>query len=223
VDQHAAIDVDDGAGDVAGEIRGEEQAGAGHVVGFAQPVDRDPLEDLPLHLLGELAGGDVGLDQARRDRIDTDAVGAEFARHRLGQAEHPGLGRAVVRAAEDAAAALRRDRREADDRPGVAGAHIRDDRLRHVQRPAQAYVRHRLVVLGLDVHQLKRLGDAGVVDQHVDLPESPQHLVGRRLTLLQVGDVAGDPDMLVAQLGRCGPRLFGVKVEDGHTGPVTGE
>ena len=42
--------------------------------------------------------------------------GPELARHRLGEAEHAGLGGAVVRAAEDAAAALRRDRRHADDR-----------------------------------------------------------------------------------------------------------
>src|SRR4051794_23831862 len=65
--------------------------------------------------------------------------GTEFARHGLAEAQHAALGGAVVRPAEDAAAALRGDRRHADDRAGMLLAHLRDDRLAHVQRAAQVH------------------------------------------------------------------------------------
>ena len=79
-----------------------------------------PLMMSRLHLVGELAAGDVGLDQAGRDAVHADAVRPELARHGLGEAEHAGLRGRVVRSAEDAAAALRRDRGHADDRALLA-------------------------------------------------------------------------------------------------------
>ena len=96
--------------------------------------------------------------------------GREFPRHRLGQAEHARLRGRIVRAAEDAAAALRRDRAEIDDAARLLLPHGRDHRLAHVERAAQVHVEHRVVVLRRDVHDLQRLGDAGIVDQHVDPP-----------------------------------------------------
>jgi hypothetical protein len=62
---------------------------------------------------------DVGLDQAGRDAVDADALTAELARHRASQAQHAGLGGRIVRPAEDAAAALRRDGGDAHDRAGL--------------------------------------------------------------------------------------------------------
>ena len=48
VDEHAAVDVDDGAGDVGGEVGGEEQVDVGDVVGVAEAAERDALDDLGL-------------------------------------------------------------------------------------------------------------------------------------------------------------------------------
>ena len=76
VNQHAAIDVDHRARDVGGQVGGKEQIGAGHVVGVAEAVERDALDDLRPHLVGQLAAGDVGLDQAGRHAVDADAVRA---------------------------------------------------------------------------------------------------------------------------------------------------
>ena len=106
-----------------------------------------PLTISALHLVGELAAGDVGLDQAGRHAVDADAVGAELARHRLGEAEHAGLGGRVMRPAEDAAAALRRDRGHAGDRALLRLAHVRDHRLAEVEHAAQVDVEDGVVVL----------------------------------------------------------------------------
>ena len=160
---------------------------------------------------------------SRGDRIHPDAVRTEFARHRLRQPEDAGLGGAVVRPAEDAAAALGGDRRQTDDRARFALAHVRNHRLRHVERTAQADVGHRLIVLRLDFHELQRLGDAGVIDEHVDAPERAEHLIDRGLALLQVGNVAGKSDMLIAHFGRSGLRLLGVEIENGHPCALAGE
>ena len=152
-------------------------------------------------LAGQLVAGDVGLDQARGHRVDADVVRAELAGHRLGEAEHAGLGGAVVRPAEDAAAALRRDRRHADDRARLLLLHGRDRRLAHVERAAQVHVEDGVVVLRADAEELDRLGDAGVVDQHVDPAELGHHLLDRRLAGRLVGDVAGIAAMRVAEFG----------------------
>src|SRR6059058_4139206 len=59
--------------------------------------------------------------------------------------------RAIARAnpstpALDAAAALRRNRRDADDRAALARLHRRQHRLRHVRRAAQTHVEDAVVV-----------------------------------------------------------------------------
>ena len=152
--------------------------------------------------------------------VDADRVGAQLARHRARQAEHAGLGRRVVRAAEDAAAALRRHRRDADDRAALLALHLRNHGLRHQQRAAQAHVEDRVVVGVGDVHRLARLRDAGVVDQHVDAAEGLEHRgdggVARRL----VGDVGHDAEVAIAQLGGGGGGLGARQVEHGHARAV---
>jgi hypothetical protein len=55
-------------------------------------------------------GSDVGGDEARANSVDADVGRRKFAGHRLGQTENAGLGGGVMRAAENAAATLGRDR-----------------------------------------------------------------------------------------------------------------
>ena len=116
-----------------------------------------------------------------RHAVDPDAVRPELARHGLGEAEHAGLGGRVVRPAEDAAAALGRDRRHAGDRALLARAHMRDEGLAQVEHARHVDVDDALPVFGRDLHQLQRLGDAGVVDEDIDLTEGRDRLLGRAL------------------------------------------
>src|SRR6185369_8471979 len=129
MNQHAAIHVERDAGAVQREVTGEEDAGAGDVVSSAQAGERDGLGDLGLLVFAELALDDVGADQAGRDAVDADANGAELARHRACQAEYTGFGGRVMRAAEDAATALRGYRRDADDRAAALLLHRRQHGL----------------------------------------------------------------------------------------------
>ena len=63
--------------------------------------------------------------------------------------------------------------------------------------PRQVDVEHRVVVLRRNIHELQRLRDAGVVDQHVDLAEGGDDLLGRLATIGEVADVAADSDVTV--------------------------
>src|SRR5699024_11997589 len=45
------------------QVRRQEGVDAGDIVGGAEAVQRNALENLGLHVVGQLAGGDVGADQ----------------------------------------------------------------------------------------------------------------------------------------------------------------
>ena len=81
----------------------------------------------------------------------------------------------------------------------------------------------RLVVLRLDVHDLERLRDTGVVDEDVDVAELRDHRRGRAFAVRLAGDIACDADVAGADIG--GGRFSGpgVQVEDGDAGAVLGE
>ena len=161
-----------------------------------------PLMMSVLHLVGQLAAGDVGLDQARRHAIDADAVRSELARHGLGKAEHAGLGRRIMRAAENAAAALRGDGGHAADGALFPLAHMRDEGLAEMQDAGKIDAEHRIPGLVVDLHDLQRLRDAGIVDQDVDLAEGGDRLLCRLTASLAIGDVAGNANMAGAQFSR---------------------
>src|SRR3954464_5827468 len=55
VDEHAAVHVDDGARDVGGQVGSEEQIDPVDVLGVAEPPERNALDYLLAHLVGELA------------------------------------------------------------------------------------------------------------------------------------------------------------------------
>jgi hypothetical protein len=142
--------------------------------------------------------------------------GPELARHRARQAEDAGFRRRVVRSPEDAAAALRGDRRDADDRAAPLTLHLRDHGLRHQQGAAQADVEDRVVVGVSDVDGLARLRDARVVDQRVDPAEDLKHRGDRRLARRLVRNVGHDAEVAVAELGRRGVRFGSLEVQHRH-------
>ena len=71
---------------------GIEQHAARHVFGIADPP-HDHAGPGPLDRLCEIRRGPeaLGLDAARRDDVDGDAVRPQFHRQRLGQADHAGV------------------------------------------------------------------------------------------------------------------------------------
>src|ERR1700722_5219511 len=113
--EHAAVHVERDAREVGRQVADQKEAGVGDVGGVAEPAEGNPLDDVDAHVIGELAAGDVGLNQTRRDRVDANAVGTELASHGARETQYTGFCRAVVRTTENAAAALRRYRRHADD------------------------------------------------------------------------------------------------------------
>jgi hypothetical protein len=125
--------------------------------------------------------------------------------------------------AEDPAAALGGYRGHAGDRAALALAHVRHQSLAEVEHAAQVDVEHRIPVLRGDVHELQRLGDAGVVDQDVDMAERLDGAVGRLLAAVAVGHVAREAAVLSAEaLGRVVRRAF-VEVDDRDAGAVLGK
>ena len=128
-----------------------------------------------------------------------------------------------MRTAEDTAAALGGNGRDADDAAGFLRPHRGDHRLRHQQRAAQADIEHRVIVGAFDVHQLQRLGDPGVIDQHIDPAVFRQNLFDGRLHLHFVGDVRRQAEMAFAQGRRGGFTGFAIEVDNDHFRAVFGE
>src|SRR5450631_2719101 len=92
---HAAIDVEDLAGDVAGSVAGQEGNGLGNVFGGALATSRDQLQHGVDGGFGH-ALPDVGVDHPRGHGVTGDASGGDFARRGTGEADHAGLGGGVV-------------------------------------------------------------------------------------------------------------------------------
>jgi hypothetical protein len=84
--------------------------------------------------------------------------------------------------------------------------------LAHVERATQVYVEHRVIILGLDVHELERLGDAGIIDECVDPTEFTNDPLGRVQTSLPVSDIARQAEAPLAEVSSRGSCLIFVKV-----------
>ena len=156
----------------AARRRRQEHHRAGDLVGLADPAQRRRWRS-PLRAASGSShkrAGEIGLDQARRDAVHADVVRAEFVRQVARELHVGGLGDAI--GADHRRAAQAADRRDDDDRPVPALAHLGRD---HLDQP----------VVGDDVvvEDLAELlvGDArlravigvrrGVADEDVDLAE----------------------------------------------------
>ena len=160
-----AVDAHGGAGHEAAVLAGEEGHPAGDFLGHAEPADRDLGDDLLQHRCGH--GGDhVGVDIARRDRVDCHPELRAFLRQRLGEAVDAGLGGGIVDLA--VLPRLPVDRADVDDPAPAALAHAGEGRLGHVEAPAEVDA-HDIVPV-LEAHLVERAvaGDPGVVDDDVD-------------------------------------------------------
>src|SRR5215211_5262914 len=85
--RQSPIDGDDGAGDVARGIRGEEADDVRHLLRLAKAPQRDRLEVRRARLALVRLGKACRLDPARRNRVDGDLLRPELARDRLRPAD----------------------------------------------------------------------------------------------------------------------------------------
>ena len=88
------------------------------------------------------------------------------------------------------------------------------DRLREIEHAAQIDVLDAVPVLRDDVPDLHGLGDAGIVDENVDLAESLEHLGHCTFTVGFVRDVAGEAKVLLAEFSSRPGRAGAVEIED---------
>ncbi len=125
-----------------------------------------------------------------RDRVAGDRPAGQLAGRRLGQADQPGLGRRVVRLAH--LARLPGHGGDVDDPAALGLEHRAGDRLGHVERAEQVGLED--LAPGLDGHPHDQVvaGDAGVVDQDVDLAERLEDRLDDRLGRIRLRGVALD-------------------------------
>ena len=90
MDVAAAVDVDGGAGEVAGVVAGQEGDDGGDFVGGGHPADRDVAGEFGFLLVGG-ADADGGVDGAGGDGVDGDAAVGDLAGQGFGESEDGGL------------------------------------------------------------------------------------------------------------------------------------
>src|SRR5450830_55733 len=91
----AAVDRDDGAGDVRRLIAGDPANDVGYLGGFREPARGDLGQVVLLRGLRKF-GGHVRIDEARRHHVRRDAAAAQFPGQRAGDPDEARLGRGVV-------------------------------------------------------------------------------------------------------------------------------
>src|SRR5437773_1748908 len=221
----AAVHGERDAGHVAGQVRGEEDGGAGDVLGHAGAPERHEEAmaralGLAEHLREPFRETDIG-----RDRVDADRVRRQLERHRLREADDRRLARGVERVAGRRPLAL--DRHDVDDAPAASPRdHARRDRARAVQHRLQVGAHEGVPALlaGLQEGGAKR--PAHVVDQHVDAAEALDGGGHGALDRLPVAHVGGQCEGLPARpldLRGGGARRRRVELEDGDPGAERGE
>ena len=92
MDQHAAIHINGGTGDIGGEIGGQKQINACDIGGLAQSTQGNTLDDFGFHRVGQFVAGNIGGDQTGSNGIDTDMIRPQFTRHGFGQTHHTRFG-----------------------------------------------------------------------------------------------------------------------------------
>ena len=124
-------------------------------------------------------------DDPRRDDRDTDVLGLQA--QALGDGEDGEL-RAAVNGASwpDLVAA---DRREVDDVARLPGPHVGQDGGDAVEHASDVHVNHAVPLVNLEFVQGREWHYAGVVDDHIDLPEALQREIGEGLHVGEVGHV----------------------------------
>src|SRR5882762_2020611 len=122
---HAAVDVEDVAGDVGGFVAGEENDGGGDILAGAHAAERNAHFQFFFYFVGK-DGCHGRLDETRSHGVDRDVARSDFDGDGFGEADEAGFGRDVIGLA--GVAAFGDDGRDVDDAAG-AGFHHRREHL----------------------------------------------------------------------------------------------
>src|SRR5438128_6593496 len=232
---HATVDVQRLAGDVARLVRGEEHGSPADVLGGLLALHRrDVAHALVEHLarrhaleggirLGQVGGEllpEVGPEHTRTDRVHGDAVGRQLLGDDAREGDHAHLRHAVGR--------HRRRRDRPSDRGDVHDAarlaldEVRRDRLAR-EKDRLRVDREGAVPVFLGIvreRHARRTGGARVVDEDVDLAERLARAVDHRLDVGGAGDVGLHREDLAAQALDLAGDLLGVQHLDVRNGDV---
>src|SRR5580700_5013515 len=116
-DAVAAIDRDDRAGHIGARRRDQEQERPVEILGLRNALQRNAVDQVLAGLGLEELAIEVGLDIARRQRVDEYPVTRQLHRQHAGQMKEPGLGGAIGRHPPDRAKAEHRG--DVDDAAGT--------------------------------------------------------------------------------------------------------
>ena len=199
----AAVDGEDGAGDVVAGGGGEEEGGAGEVVGLAPAAGGDAFEDLAVAGFVGLEGFGVGGGEvAGRDGVDLDAFGGPLVGEGLGELGDAAFGGGV---GGDADAALEGEQGgDVDDLAGgggaggAAGDHVAGGELRELEDAGEVDLEDVLPVVERGVFGGVAADGAGVVDEDVAAAEGGEELVEEVRGAGGGGEVGGEGDGFAA-------------------------
>jgi DNA topoisomerase I len=192
----AAVDGDDGAGDVSAGPPAQVDRDPGHVLGPADPAQRGGGRDVVAEL-GQGGRHHLRLERARRHRVDRDVPRSQLPRQHPGELVQPGLGRRV-RIDRQGRHLEAVDAADVDHPGRVVGRACRlqqrqerpDQEERCLQVQVDQLVPGRFGILG----QRGAPGRAGVVDQDVHPRLGLADDLGQPQALLLRGQIGGHRD-----------------------------
>ncbi len=188
----------------------------GDVLRGSQPAQRN-LRLQVFHSLLVHRRQHVGLDEARRHRIDPHAERRDLLRQRLGEADDAGLRGRVIRLRGGTVDAG--ERRHVDDRAGPLLDELKHQRLRRIEQAAEIGRDHLIPLLAPHPRQRGVARNARIVDERVDPAELGRDRLDGVTHGIGVGDVArkrpaAPPRIDAFHLPRQLGRGVGVPVED---------
>src|SRR5260221_1950181 len=200
-EREAPVDDEGLSGDVGCARSDEEVDGGGDLIGASDASERDVRLELRRRLLVE-AGGHVGRDEARGDRVDRDRPSGELLRERARESEDAGLARGVVRLS-----GVARDPDHGGDIDDPAsGFHQRARRgLEEVPAALQVHGDDAVEVFFAHAQEQLVARDAGVVHEDVEPAELLLDLCHELRDGRRAGDVAAVGPRALGELGalRC--------------------
>jgi hypothetical protein len=148
-------------------LAGQEHGGADQFLDIAPAAGRRPLfEPAREFRIVDQRLVQRGLEVARRDRIDLQAVLGPIGTHAAGQVLHRALGRRVGRDARPGQFALHRG--DVDDLAPAAPNHVTGDGLTDIERARNIGGEQLVPFLDREILERRAELHAGIVDQDID-------------------------------------------------------
>ena len=129
----------------------------------------------------------VGVDEARCDAVDSDAPRTDFPRERHRHADQTGLGGRIVHLT--GIAHRPHDRGHGNDAARALLHHRANTGARQAEGCGQIGFNHRLPLLVLHAHDETVLGNAGIIDEHINAAVFGHDVVDGLLRSFSITDI----------------------------------